>query len=347
MRNVRKSEKIKWPKVTLFFSALNDAQRMERCLKSIRKQDYPKKLLDLVVVDDGSSDNTVQISRKYGARTYINPGGYIYKNWMIAVRKSKGEFFFPCETDHVLGGADFIKKMVLPMLKDDRIVASFTDERLAKDMHWTARFLCYATAQADPLLEFLFDKIENKIVEKHKGYSLCKFDEKLQPAVRMFFRKRYFKKTLNWKSDDYFDHDYVINCVRAGYPYFAYVPFPGYFHYHSTSLKHLVTKRVRNIQKHFLPYYKNTEYVILDTGNKSQVFKLVLFVLYANTIILPTLRGIFRAIKFKDLVLLTEPIITISITDALLFAFIKDKQGRKFILDSLKTLVPSFKKTSN
>ncbi len=345
MNNIIK-EKVKWPVVSLIIVALNDAKRLERCFKSIKKQDYPKNKLELILVDDGSTDNTVAVAKKYGAKVYVNKGGYIYKNLMVGVWKSKGEFFFTPETDIVLGGRDFIKKMVKPMLNDERIVASFSDEKLAKDMHWAARFLCYATAQADPLLEFLFDKIENKIVKKYKNYSLCKFDEKLQPAVRMFYRTKYFKKTSNWKSENYFDHDFVINCVRSGFPYFAYVPDPGYFHYHVTSLKHLVTKRIRNIQKHYLPYYKNTDYVIHDTSDKKQVFKLILFVIYANLIIPPAIRGIIRFLKYRDLVLLTEPIITIAITDGLLIAFLKDKRGRRYIADSLRSLLPRFNMAS-
>ncbi|MFX0141777.1 MAG: hypothetical protein ACFFDN_49525 [Candidatus Hodarchaeota archaeon] len=177
------------------------------------------------------------------------------------------------------------------------------------------------------------------IIERHKDYCLCRFDEKLQPATRMFFRTKYLKKTSNWNAKDFFDHDFVINCVREGFPYFAYVPEPGYYHYHVTSFKHLIQKRIRNIQKHFLPYYKKTDYVILDTGNKSQVLRLMLFIIYANLVIPAAIRGVIRAYKHKDLVLLMEPLITIGITDALLLAFLRNKQGRKFISDALLRLV--------
>lgn len=340
MNKVKKNkEKIKWPVVSMMIVAYNDAGRLERCLKSIKGQDYPQKLIDIVLVDDGSTDDTIKVAKKYGAKVFVNKGGYIYKNWMIGVKKIKGEFFFTPETDIVLGGTDFIKKMVSPMIDDDRIMASFTDEKGAPDMHWTARFLSYNHAQADPLLEFLFDDLKKKIIEKKRKYSLCKFDEKLQPAVRMFFRTKYLKKTSNWKAKEFIDHDFVVNCVREGYSYFAYVPNPGYFHYHVTGLRHLMKKRVRNIQMHYLPCYKKTDYVILDTSSKKQVLKLILFVIYANLIIPATIRGIFRSIKHRDMVLLAEPIITVGIVDSLLVAFLKDKNGRRFILDSFSTVL--------
>ena len=225
------------------------------------------------------------------------------------------------------------------MLEDNRIIASFTDEKSSPDMHWSARFLTYTHAMCDPLLEFLLDKLENKIIEKKEGYFLCKFDEILQQTVIMFYRVEYLKKTPNWKAENYFDHDFVINCVRAGYPYFAYVPNPGYIHYTVKSLGQLIYKRDRNVKMHFLPYYKKTDYTFIDTGKKKDVLKLILFVIYANLLFPATIRGIFRFFKHRDWVLLMEPIITVGVTDMLLFTFLKDEKGRKYIYDSISSLV--------
>lgn len=340
--SMHNSKKVKWPKVSMIFVAYNDADGVKKCLESVRIQDYPQDLIDIVFVDDGSTDGSAEVAKSFGARAFINPKGYIYKNWILGLHKIKGDFIFSLETDIVLGGKDFIKKMVMPMLEDDRIIASFTDEKPSPDMHWAARFLAYSHAMCDPLLEFLLDKLENKIVEKKKSYALCKFDDKLQQSVRMFYRVEYLKKTPNWKAKNYFDHDFVINCVRSGYTYFAYVSDPGYIHYHVKSLKHLIQKRVRNIKMHFLPYYKKTDYVFLDTGKRKEVLRLILFIIYANLFIPAAIRGIVRSLKHRDWALLMEPIITIGITDSLLVTFLKDKKGRAYISDSLHSLFKIF-----
>lgn len=332
-------KKTEWPRISFIFVAYNDAQGVKRCLESVRQQSYPQNLIDIVFVDDGSTDDSVVVAKSFGARVFVNPKGYIYKNWIFGLHKIEGDFIFSLETDIVLAGKDFIKKMVLPMLEDNRIIASFTDEKSSPDMHWSARFLTYTHAMCDPLLEFLLDKLENKIVEKKKSYALCKFDEKFQQTVRMFYRVEYLKKTPNWKAKNYFDHDFVINCVRAGYSYFAYIPDPGYIHYTVKSLKQLIYKRVRNVKMHFLPYYKKTDYVFLDTGKRRDVLRLILFVIYANLFIPATIRGFMRFLKHKDWVLLMEPIITIGITDVLLLTFLRDKQGRTYISDSFHSLI--------
>ena len=323
----------------MIFVAYNDAQGVRRCLESVRKQAYPQDRIDIVFVDDGSTDDSVAVAKFFGARVFVQPKGYIYRNWVLGLHNIKGDFVFSLETDIVLAGKNFIKKMILPMLEDDRIIASFTDEKASPDMHWAARFLTYNIAMCDPLLEFLLDTVESKIIERRKGYALCKFDEKLPPPVRMFYRVDYLRKTPNWNAENYFDHDFVINCVRSGYPYFAYVPDPGYFHYHVKSLKQLIQKRVRNVKMHFLPYYKKTEYTFLDTAKRNEVLKLLLFVVYANLFIPATVRGFLRFLKHRDWVLLMEPIITIGVVDSLLMTFLKDKNGRAYIFESIRSIM--------
>jgi glycosyltransferase involved in cell wall biosynthesis len=329
----------KWPKISFVLLTFNDGNGVRKCIKSVKKQDYPRNKIEIIVVDNGSTDNSVSIAKKLGARVFIEPEGTLYSNWVFGLHKVTGEYMFYLEQDIVLRGKNFIKEMIKPMLEDTRIIATFTKEYPKKDMHWVTRFLSYHYSQCDPLLELLFDKLENKFVENHKKYKLCEFDEKLQPACRMFYRIKYLKKTPNWKAENYFDHDFVINCVRSGFSYFAYVPEPGYYHYHVQDFKHFLQKRVRNMHMHYFDYYDKGDYITLNTKDKCQVIKLIGFVIYANSFILPTIRGFIRFLKHKDWVLLTEPIITIGATDALLLAFLKDKRGRRFISELFKTAI--------
>lgn len=48
---------------------LNSERTLERCIKSIAKQDYP--FIEILVIDGGSTDNTLEIARKFGAKTYF------------------------------------------------------------------------------------------------------------------------------------------------------------------------------------------------------------------------------------------------------------------------------------
>jgi cellulose synthase/poly-beta-1,6-N-acetylglucosamine synthase-like glycosyltransferase len=54
-----------YPKVSVIVAAYNNQQTIEECLKSILSLDYPDDLLEVIVMDGGSKDATVQIAKKY------------------------------------------------------------------------------------------------------------------------------------------------------------------------------------------------------------------------------------------------------------------------------------------
>lgn len=56
------------PTVTVLVPAHNEGIIIERTLNSLQKSNYPKSKMDIIVVNDGSTDNTSQIVRNYIAR---------------------------------------------------------------------------------------------------------------------------------------------------------------------------------------------------------------------------------------------------------------------------------------
>jgi chlorobactene glucosyltransferase len=55
------------PRVTVIVPARNEADNIGRCLYSLLKQDYPAQQLNVIVVDDGSADDTAAIVRRIAA----------------------------------------------------------------------------------------------------------------------------------------------------------------------------------------------------------------------------------------------------------------------------------------
>jgi cellulose synthase/poly-beta-1,6-N-acetylglucosamine synthase-like glycosyltransferase len=54
-----------FPKVSIIVAAYNNEQTIEQCLKSILAIDYPADFIEVIVMDGGSRDATVQIAEKY------------------------------------------------------------------------------------------------------------------------------------------------------------------------------------------------------------------------------------------------------------------------------------------
>lgn len=56
------------PFVSIVMPAYNEEKRINKCLSSIGDLKYPKEKIEIIVVDDGSHDNTLDIAHKYHAR---------------------------------------------------------------------------------------------------------------------------------------------------------------------------------------------------------------------------------------------------------------------------------------
>ena len=109
-----------FPTVSVVVRTWNDGSVVERCIQNFLKQNYPKKEFEIIIVDDGSKDNTKEICEKYardGKIKYVRlPEHHEFKSEVIdhAIGKfSTGDIILETDVDFVLPN-DWIKEMVKP-----------------------------------------------------------------------------------------------------------------------------------------------------------------------------------------------------------------------------------------
>ena len=113
------------PKISIVVASYNSESRsyLRRCLESITNQEYNGEV-ELIVVDGGSTDESVAVSLSYGARIIHNPnvtelgfaGG---KN--LGIIHSTGEFVAIVDADNILMSSHYLTKMIQPFLEDNEI----------------------------------------------------------------------------------------------------------------------------------------------------------------------------------------------------------------------------------
>ena len=79
------------PTVAVIVPAHNEAALIDRCLTSVKAQDYPHAKLEVIVVDDGSTDNTADIAEAHVHNT-DEVGDLIIRGERIAVGPFSGRF---------------------------------------------------------------------------------------------------------------------------------------------------------------------------------------------------------------------------------------------------------------
>ncbi|WP_213453325.1 glycosyltransferase family 2 protein [Rhizomonospora bruguierae] len=86
------------PLVSVIVPSYNSARTLQACLQSVADQTYAP--LELIVVDDGSTDDTAQIARACGATVVsipVNSGSAVARN--VGAQNAKGEIFFYLDSD--------------------------------------------------------------------------------------------------------------------------------------------------------------------------------------------------------------------------------------------------------
>ena len=164
--------------VSIIVPAFNEENYINHCLESIVKL-HPMSLdKEIIVVDNGSCDKTVEICKSYGAKVLIKKEGTISSLRNYGVRFSKGEFLAFLDADCVVPN-DWLLKALSYLEKEERIVLGF---RLSvpENSNWVAK--CwdllfakrYFTAEADWIPS------GNMIMTREAFMSINGFDEKLE-----------------------------------------------------------------------------------------------------------------------------------------------------------------------
>lgn len=91
-----KSVSSKKPLVSVIIPTYNSSRTLERCLQSIKDQTYSH--IELIVVDNNSTDNTKEIAKKFTDKVY-NKGPERSAQRNYGVKKSKGEYVLVHDSD--------------------------------------------------------------------------------------------------------------------------------------------------------------------------------------------------------------------------------------------------------
>jgi len=116
-------------KVTMGLCVKNGAKVVKTAFDSISIQDYPHEFLKLVIVDDGSSDNTLSLAMKFAQETDIktfvtsSKGKGLGATRQIAVDNAEGDYIVWVDDDLALW-KDFIRNQVEFMEKNPNVGAA-------------------------------------------------------------------------------------------------------------------------------------------------------------------------------------------------------------------------------
>ncbi len=274
------------PQISVVIPTLNAESVLLGCLTTVRAQDYPQNRIEIIIADGGSRDNTVSIAKKFKATVISNPQKTSESGKARGIRKAKGELVLLIDSDNLLEGTDWLRKMIVPF-RDKNIAGSEPIRFTHRPSDSYINRYCALIGANDPFCMFLgnYDRYNYATgnwtevplhIEPQKGY--LKISAAAHRFITMgangFLARR--KVLLPYVTGDYyFDIDVTKDLALHKKAHFAKVEV-GIIHLYASSYSVFVKKQTRRV-KDFLFFQSQRNYAAYMFQEKTDIPKFSFF----------------------------------------------------------------------
>jgi cellulose synthase/poly-beta-1,6-N-acetylglucosamine synthase-like glycosyltransferase len=141
-RALRKVRSISWePVVSIVMPAHNEGAYIRECIESLLGVEYPKEKLDIIVVDDGSTDDTYTIAREFegpNLRVFTKQNGGKASALNFGIAHAKGELIATMDADSYLS-RDVIRNLI-PDFDSPAVMAVTPAIKIRQSDSWLKEF---------------------------------------------------------------------------------------------------------------------------------------------------------------------------------------------------------------
>ncbi len=182
------------PFVSIIIPVKNEEHLVERCLQAIENIDYPQERFEIIVVDNGSSDNTVNIVKNQGFTVYIKPDLTIAGLRNYGAQMAQGEVFAFLDAD-VIVTSEWLKCGVAALMEDGVGCAGCSPE-IPDNASWVEKIWHMQIDVRPARYEKAWLESMNMFVWKQSFEEIGGFNEKLHTCEDVDFGYRLNKR---WK----------------------------------------------------------------------------------------------------------------------------------------------------
>jgi len=103
------------PNISIIIPTYNEEKNIQSCLDSIKNSDYPKEKIEIIVIDDGSTDNTKKIVENYPGVTLLRQNHCGKTEALnLGAAKAKHDFIVTIDADTTIS-KNFLKEIIKPL----------------------------------------------------------------------------------------------------------------------------------------------------------------------------------------------------------------------------------------
>lgn len=323
------------PGFTVLMPTYNSSVRIRRCLASIAGQDYPSDWVQIIVADGGSTDDTREVAREYGAVVVDNPLRLAEEGLRVGMAHVRREYLVIFADDNELVGEDWFKTVECIFKSDSDLSAFWCRLAASADDPEVNKY--YSLIQSEPLNFYLNRNIDRYMADSPRlecaGISYHKF--RVDPARPLIWGANGLTfRTADvlpvWDTDEYLgDNDAFQEMVEGGHDMAAYSEDLEVYHHHVSGLFTWRQKWGRNFEKHFLGNFetRNLNWLFIPHFN----LKLAAWTLYSLVPVASIPVAAYRALRDRDWHWLYHPAAAFLQASTYLKILLVTPQGRSYL----------------
>jgi glycosyltransferase involved in cell wall biosynthesis len=123
------------PDISIIVTTRNEEKHIASCLRSIKHQTYSQENIETIIVDNNSTDKTVEIAQQYTDKIFIHgPERSAQRNY--GVEKSAGNYFLYLDADMIL--SESVLRECFIMCENEGYTALYIPEIIVGKGFWIA-----------------------------------------------------------------------------------------------------------------------------------------------------------------------------------------------------------------
>lgn len=310
------------PSISIITTSFNSNLAIfTKVLKTIEQQDYPKNLIEHIVVDGGSKNGLIDLATQFKCKIIIRGDlqEEINARMLIGVKSAKNSIIAIIETDNIPTNTDWLRRMIEPFLVDKKIFCTFNAyNSFSKNMSLLTKY-CALFGISDPVLYYLgkSEKMswhnliysKGEVIKRSPRFTTVRFTKNTLPTLGdngCFVRRDAFLKTS--MTEKKFIHlDLFYELLDKGYDTFAAVDI-GIIHVTGSNMLKMIRRRLSYRKTFFEKRKDERKYLVYNPNSLKDKMNLVKFCLFTITLLEPFYESVRGFLKVQEVAWFLHPL---------------------------------------